>query len=160
MAEQRLLLAFSEKKENKMATQRETLETAISLYGSVNYRNVIYTRVDELPAQAAIDTWEALELLETHKIRDVPVRVAGDYVPVQGDVLVYDGRTFVASPGLAEELPKLGAVTGQVIASGTPAGILADPSGGETIDAQARTAIEAIIDALQAFGIIASEEEE
>lgn len=33
---------------------------------------------------------------------------------------------------------------------------LADPTGGATIDSQARTAIVAIIDALEAFGLMAA----
>lgn len=45
---------------------------------------------------------------------------------------------------------------GAVVASGTQAAVIADPAGGATTDAEARTAINSIIDALQAFGIVAT----
>lgn len=45
---------------------------------------------------------------------------------------------------------------GAAVASGTQASVIADPTGGATTDAEARTAINAIIDALQAFGIVAT----
>lgn len=48
------------------------------------------------------------------------------------------------------------AISGAVIANGTQAALIADPAAGATIDAESRTAINAIIDALQAFGIVAS----
>lgn len=41
-------------------------------------------------------------------------------------------------------------------AAGKKAAVIADPSGGATVDAESRTAINAIIDALQAAGIVAS----
>lgn len=47
-------------------------------------------------------------------------------------------------------------VGGNAVASGTQAAKINDPSGGATTDAEARTAINAIIDALEAFGISAS----
>lgn len=51
-----------------------------------------------------------------------------------------------------------GALTtaGDAVASGTQAAKINDPAGGATVDAEARTAINAIIDALEAFGISAS----
>lgn len=63
------------------------------------------------------------------------------------------GGTIVTST--ATELNKLDGV-GAVVASGTQASKINDPSGGATTDAEARTAINAIIDALEAFGISAS----
>lgn len=56
----------------------------------------------------------------------------------------------------AAEINKL-ASSGAAVASGTQAAVIADPTGGTTTDAEARTAINAIIDALQAFGIVATE---
>lgn len=52
-------------------------------------------------------------------------------------------------------------VTGDLTAGGTidlgdPVANIADPSGGVTQDAEARTAIEAILDALDAVGIMAA----
>ena len=52
-------------------------------------------------------------------------------------------------------------VTGNLTAGGTidlgdPVANIADPSGGGTQDAEARTAIEAILDALDAVGIMAA----
>ena len=46
---------------------------------------------------------------------------------------------------------------GAVLASGTQAALISDPADGTTVDAESRTAINSIIDALQAFGIVASE---
>jgi hypothetical protein len=40
------------------------------------------------------------------------------------------------------------------LAAGAPQATISDPSGGATQDAEARTAINALIDALQAFGIV------
>lgn len=45
---------------------------------------------------------------------------------------------------------------GNTVPAGTQAAKINDPSGGATTDAEARTAINAIIDALEAFGITAS----
>lgn len=53
------------------------------------------------------------------------------------------------------EINKLDGV-GAAVASGTQAAKINDPSGGATTDAEARTAINAIIDALEAFGISAT----
>ena len=53
------------------------------------------------------------------------------------------------------ELNRLDGV-GAVVASGTQQTLIDDPSSGSTVDAEARTAINAIIDALQAFGIVAT----
>lgn len=56
----------------------------------------------------------------------------------------------------AAEINKLDGA-GAAVASGTQASLIADPADGTTVDAEARTAINAIIDALQAFGIVAAE---
>jgi hypothetical protein len=64
---------------------------------------------------------------------------------------ILDGATVTTA-----ELNKLDG-SGAVVASGTQAAVIADPTGGTTTDAEARTAINAIIDALQAFGIVATE---
>jgi len=53
-------------------------------------------------------------------------------------------------------------VTGDLTAGGTinlgdPVSLIADPTGGATQDAEARTAINAILDALDAVGIMAAE---
>jgi len=53
------------------------------------------------------------------------------------------------------ELNKLDG-TGAVVASGTQASKINDPSGGATVDTEARTAINSIIDVLEAFNISAS----
>lgn len=66
--------------------------------------------------------------------------------------IVLGGVDLTAS---AAELNKLDGA-GAVVASGTQAVLIADPTGGTTTDAEARTAINAIIDALQAFGIVAT----
>ena len=55
----------------------------------------------------------------------------------------------------ATEINKLDGV-GAVVASGTQVLKINDPSGGATTDVEARTAINAIIDALEAFGISAA----
>ena len=66
------------------------------------------------------------------------------------EINVLDGITATTA-----ELNKL-ASAGAVVASGTQAELIADPADGTTADAEARTAINAIIDALQAFGIVAT----
>lgn len=66
------------------------------------------------------------------------------------ELSVLDGLTATVT-----ELNKLGGA-GAVIASGTQAAKINDPSGGATTDAEARTAINSIINALEAFGISAS----
>lgn len=45
---------------------------------------------------------------------------------------------------------------GAVVASGTQADAISDPSGGATTDAEARAAINDLIDACEAFGIVAT----
>lgn len=45
---------------------------------------------------------------------------------------------------------------GTITANGTQAATIADPSGGATVDAEARTAINAILLALENVGILAS----
>lgn len=46
--------------------------------------------------------------------------------------------------------------SGVTVATGTQASAIADPTGGATTDAEARTAIASIINALEAFGIVAA----
>lgn len=46
--------------------------------------------------------------------------------------------------------------SGAVVASGTQADAISDPSGGVTADTEARAAINDLIDACQAFGIVAT----
>ncbi len=71
----------------------------------------------------------------------------------QGDrALVLDGTAVTAT---AAEINKL-ASSGAVVASGTQEAAISDPSGGATTDAEARAAINDIIDALEAFGITAA----
>lgn len=57
----------------------------------------------------------------------------------------------------AAEINKL-AGSGAAVASGTQQTAISDPSGGEVTDAEARSAINDIIDALEAFGITAAAE--
>jgi len=72
-----------------------------------------------------------------------------------GDVVVVldddDGVAFLRVAGNAE-----GVVTTGGTRTAAPAAAISDPSGGGTQDTQARTAIGAIIDALQAAGIVAT----
>jgi hypothetical protein len=66
------------------------------------------------------------------------------------EINVLDGIT--ASTAELNKLTNAGAI----LASGTRAELIPDPTGGTTVDTEARTAINAIIDALQAFGIVAT----
>lgn len=72
----------------------------------------------------------------------------GDVVAVLDDA---DEVAFLRVSGNAE-----GVVTTGGTRTVTPAAVIDDPSGGGTQDAQARTAIGAIVDALQAAGIVAT----
>ena len=80
------------------------------------------------------------------------LKVGGTAVTATGAELnTLDGVTATAA-----EINKLDGA-GAVVASGTAAAVISDPTGGTTTDAEARAAINSIIDALQAFGIVASE---
>lgn len=77
-----------------------------------------------------------------------------------GGIVDFESGSFFKIGGTAvtpsaAELNKLDGA-GEVVASGTQAALISDPTGGTTTDAEARTAINAVIDALQAFGIVAS----
>lgn len=76
------------------------------------------------------------------------VEVAG--ADISAELALLSGLTADAT-----ELNKLDGA-GAVVASGTTATHIADPSGGTTQDAEARAAIAAILDALEAFGIVAA----
>jgi len=78
------------------------------------------------------------------------LKIAGTQVTASAAELnILDGVTATTA-----ELNKL-AGSGAVVASGTQASHIADPTGGTTVDAEARAAIAAILDALEAFGIVA-----
>ena len=74
---------------------------------------------------------------------------------------IMDGVTATAAElnvldGITADVGELNKLdgAGAVVASGTAAALIADPTGGAVTDAEARTAIASIIDALQAFGIV------
>jgi hypothetical protein len=67
--------------------------------------------------------------------------------------LTSDAMTFVGGKTLSAPSVNRG---GSGAAAGTQAAKINDPSGGVTQDANARTAINSIIDALEAFGISAT----
>ena len=74
----------------------------------------------------------------------------------ESTVIAQDGTLYqkkVEITATAAELNKL-ASAGAVVASGTQATLITDPTGGTTTDAEARAAVNSIIDALQAFGIV------
>ncbi|MDA3834268.1 MAG: hypothetical protein PF495_12825 [Spirochaetales bacterium] len=75
-------------------------------------------------------------------------------LPVSGLKIGAAGAEVVVTP-TAAELNKL-AGSGSTVASGTQQTHVADPAAGATVDAEARTAINAILDALEAFGINAA----
>jgi hypothetical protein len=79
--------------------------------------------------------------------------VSGGEIDIEAGGALKIAGTAVESS--AAELNKL-KDAGAAVASGTQAAVIADPTGGATTDAEARTAIAAIIDALQAFGIVAT----
>lgn len=103
--------------------------------------------------KAAISAAERGSLSDLGKvlraIADGDVQIAnGDFV-----TLKIGGTTITAS---AAELNKLDG-SGAVVASGTTAALIADPTGTSgDVDSEARAAIADIIDALQAFGIVAT----
>jgi hypothetical protein len=80
------------------------------------------------------------------------------------ELIVLDGLTssvaelniLTGVTATTSEINKLVDV-GTLVASGTQALKIEDPDGGATVDTEARAAITAIIDALEAFGISADE---
>jgi hypothetical protein len=78
---------------------------------------------------------------------------AGDDVTVGDDLFVGDDAS------VSGDLTVTGALTaGGTIDLGSPVSNIADPTGGDTQDAEARTAIAAILNALEAVGIMAEAE--
>lgn len=78
---------------------------------------------------------------------------AGDDVTVGDDLTVSDDAS------VAGDLAVTGNLTaGGTIDLGSPVSNIADPTGGDTQDAEARTAIGSILDALEAVGIMAAAE--
>lgn len=75
----------------------------------------------------------------------------------QKDIQIFDGRNIQTGRTVGTSIG--GATDQKVSVYGvTPvvqAGAISDPSGGAVVDSQSRSAIASIIDALQAFGIIA-----
>lgn len=83
--------------------------------------------------------------------------VSSDRYTIQKDVQVFDGRDFIFANGTGT---KFGTEVGQKLAfyGVTPVDqptTISDPAGGGTVDTQARTAINTIIDRLQELGLIA-----
>lgn len=73
------------------------------------------------------------------------------------DVTVGDDLTVSDDANVAGDLTVTGNLTaGGTIDLGDPVAVIADPTGGVTQDAEARTAINAILDALDAVGIMAA----
>ena len=82
------------------------------------------------------------------------VTAAGDAVKIAGVTIDGDSLAVAGLTASADELNKLDGA-GDVVASGTAAAHIADPAGAVTDqDDEARTAIGAILDALEAFGIV------
>ena len=83
--------------------------------------------------------------------------VASDRYLIQRDLQLFDGRDIQLALGRGT---KIGTSTSQKLGfwNVTPVdqpATVADPSGGVTVDAEARTAIIAVIDRLQESGMIA-----
>ena len=88
--------------------------------------------------------------------------VSGSFLPLSGGTLSGNltfggGKNIVLS---ASTGTKIGTSTGQLIGfyNATPVdqpATVADPAGGATVDAESRTAINALIDRLQELGLIA-----
>lgn len=92
----------------------------------------------------------ALALLSDITASATEINILDGVTATTAELNILDGVTATAS-----EINKLDGV-GAAVASGTQAAKINDPSGGATTDAEARTAINAIIDALEAFGISAT----
>ena len=76
---------------------------------------------------------------------------ADDDVTTGDDLVVGDDASVAGNLSVTGNL-----TAGGTIDLGDPVANIADPSGGATQDAEARTAIEAILDALDAVGIMAA----
>jgi hypothetical protein len=84
----------------------------------------------------------------------VPTSLTAAGQALLDDATAADQLLTLGVTAIAAELNKLDGA-GAVVASGTQAGHIADPTGGAIIDVEARAAIQSIIDALEAFGISA-----
>ena len=98
--------------------------------------------------QAQIDQLERL----------LSVLIASDRYTVQKDIQMFDGRNIQVAKGTGSSI---GTETTQKLSvyGVTPviqASNIANPTGGMVVDAEARTAIDSILTAIEAFGITAA----
>lgn len=105
-----------------------------------------------------LDTWEKTVKLWSRKLEYLVANLDDDNVSITIDGItgltaasselnILDGAVITTV-----ELNKLSGA-GAVVASGTEQSKINDPAGGATVDSEARTAINSIIDALEAFNI-------
>ena len=80
----------------------------------------------------------------------------GDDASVAGDLAVTGAATVGGNATVTGNISGANLTATGTINLGDPVSFIADPSGGSTIDAEARTAINSILDALDAVGIMAA----
>lgn len=91
---------------------------------------------------------------DVEHFEDVSIESGGSFDVEDGGTFEIEGVAVTAS---AEELNKLSG-SGAVVPSGTAQANIADPTGGTTTDAEARAAINSILDVLEHFGLMAAAE--
>jgi predicted acyltransferase (DUF342 family) len=88
--------------------------------------------------------------------------IAGDDVTAGDDLVVGDDASVAGNLAVTGNATVTGNIAGaNLTATGTinlgdPVSVIADPTGGSTVDAESRAAIVSILDALDAVGIMAA----
>jgi len=82
--------------------------------------------------------------------------IAGDDVTAGDDLVVGDDASVAGNLAVTGNISGANLTATGTINLGDPVSVIADPTGGSTVDAESRAAIVSILDALDAVGIMAA----
>ena len=82
--------------------------------------------------------------------------IAGDDVTAGDDLVVGDDASVAGNLAVTGNISGANLTATGTINLGDPVAVIADPTGGSTVDAESRAAIVSILDALDAVGIMAA----